>query len=386
MKRFLCITALVLSCACTLLAEDVIRIKTPLDKAMVSPLRAIQRIVLKMPIQEVEALWQEPMLLEQLPMDQNPTWPAGVPFKFSFDGDRDSVRFQFNLADNPELKDAMVIPHAHRNFTIQNLIPGKTYYWNVQSVKKDGTITAESKLQTFTVEDIGWRVMYVPNMWNVRDLGGKQAMNGLRIPYGRVYRSGGLNDNSSDKGKTPGKVLLNEEGLSIVRDIMKLRCEIDLRSDLETGPMTQSPAGSDVKYVHAQVGSYAGSLYPEKGMEMYRNMLRNFADPANYPIIFHCIAGADRTGTTAFILEALVGCSADDIRMDYVYTSFHSVRRFKLIDELLNGLEKYGTPEEPLQYKAERFLLAAGLTKEEILAIQRNILGTDAFPVSPVLK
>ena len=360
----------------------------PMDKALVSPMRAIQQIVLRLPIEQLEAFWQESKLVDQLPQDENSSWPSGVPFRLVFTGDRNKVNFQLVMGSDPELSDAKIVPVSSRNFTLQNLEPGKTYYWKAQSVARaSGEITAESDtVHSFTVEDCGWRIMYVPKMWNVRDLGGKQAMNGLRIPYGRVYRSGGLNNNSNDDGKTPGRSVLSDEGKSILRDLMKIRCEVDLRSDKETARMTESPAGADVKYVHAEVGAYAGSLYKRGGMDAYCRMLRNFADAENYPVIFHCIAGADRTGTTAFLLEALVGCSRDDIRRDYVYTSFHDVRRFEKIDELLEGLEKYGMPEEPLQYKTERFLLECGLTKTEILAIQRNILGTDKFAVSPILK
>ena len=387
MKRAFFVVALFLTCACALFAEDKITLVRPLDKAVVSPLRAIQQIVLRMSMEQQEELWQDSRLLDQLPTDTNGSMPAGIAFRFKFDGDREKVKFQVFLGDNPELTDARILANMSRNFNLQNLEPGKTYYWKVQSLSRaDKSITAESAVHSFTVEDCGWRVMYVPDMWNVRDLGGKQVMNGLRIPYGRVYRSGGLNNNSSDGGKTPGKCVLTKEGQEVVRNGMKLRCEVDLRSDVETAKMTESPAGPEVKYIHAAVGAYADYLYSEKGMAVYRDMLRNFADPENYPLIFHCIAGADRTGTTAFLLEALVGCSRDDIRLDYVLTSFHDIRRFNRVDELLAGLGKYGEAEEPLQYKAERFLLACGLTKEEILAIQRNILGTDAFPVSPVLK
>ena len=40
------------------------------------------------------------------------------------------------------------------------------------------------------------------------------------------------------------------------------------------------------------------------------------------PVYFHCYAGADRTGTIALILEALLGMSQSDIDKDYELTCF----------------------------------------------------------------
>ena len=43
------------------------------------------------------------------------------------------------------------------------------------------------------------------------------------------------------------------------------------------------------------------------------------------PVYFHCIGGADRTGTLAFLIEALVGVSESDLSKDYELTSFDGV-------------------------------------------------------------
>ena len=46
------------------------------------------------------------------------------------------------------------------------------------------------------------------------------------------------------------------------------------------------------------------------------------ADRANYPLVFHCIGGADRTGTVAFILNALLGCAEEELYLDWEVTGF----------------------------------------------------------------
>ena len=40
-------------------------------------------------------------------------------------------------------------------------------------------------------------------------------------------------------------------------------------------------------------------------------------------IYFHCIGGADRTGTLAFLIEALLGVSENDLSKEYELTSFY---------------------------------------------------------------
>lgn len=47
-------------------------------------------------------------------------------------------------------------------------------------------------------------------------------------------------------------------------------------------------------------------------------------------VYLHCVGGADRTGTLAFLIEALVGVSESDLSKDYELTSFdgsHTRRR-----------------------------------------------------------
>ena len=40
----------------------------------------------------------------------------------------------------------------------------------------------------------------------------------------------------------------------------------------------------------------------------------------NYPIDFHCIGGADRTGSVAYVLEGLLGMDDESIKKDWEIT------------------------------------------------------------------
>ena len=367
----------------SMLVADEIKLKEPADCEVVSPLTMNQRMVAKMPIAQLEELFTDPIFVKQLDSTPAHSIPPGITMRWSFAGDRSKIHYELLLSENKNFADARKILPAHSTYALNNLIPGKTYFWKVQSVTENGTVTAESDVRSFTVEDLYPRVLALPDAWNVRDLGGKPAMAGRKIPYGKIYRSGGLNNNSADGGKTPGKNLVTEASIREALEVLKIRTELDLRWDGEVAGMTQSPLGPSVQYIHISTVMY-GSLFTKAGMDNYAELFRLFTHPENYPIDFHCIAGADRTGTLSFLLHAVLGCSEDDIRRDYVYTSIYSMRYFANADALIRGMDVFGAVDEPLQYKAERFLLQAGITPEEIHAFQTIVLG-DELPLSPVL-
>ena len=73
-------------------------------------------------------------------------------------------------------------------------------------------------------------------------------------------------------------------------------------------------------------------------------------------VYFHCAEGADRTGTLAFLIEALLGVSESDLSKDYELTTFwgRSVRlrnaRAGLFEncvlyEMVTYLRRYGYPQ-----------------------------------------
>ena len=61
----------------------------------------------------------------------------------------------------------------------------------------------------------------------------------------------------------------------------------------------------------------------DAGKDATRKVFRLFMDRANYPIVFHCIGGADRTGTVATLLHGVLGLSDEDIWLDYQITAWH---------------------------------------------------------------
>lgn len=198
---------------------------------------------------------------------------------------------------------------------------------------------------------------------NLRDIGGMRGIDGKSIPKGMLIRSGvPVRDN--------------------LENTLKIKTEIDLRNRQETDGRTASYWGNDVQYKNLPIQAYSG-MHSAKGMAEYASLFRVFANQENYPINFHCVAGADRTGTVAFLLEALLGCSMDAIISDY--TNSDTPRHSDFIERLAENMNVYVSDENiPLQWKAEQYLLKAGVNAEDIHKFQTIILGPD-ITISPIL-
>lgn len=85
---------------------------------------------------------------------------------------------------------------------------------------------------------------------------------------------------------------------------------------------TTSPLGENVAF-HVY-DSYA--WYSINNSELLKSILIDIFDSVanNEPAYFHCSAGADRTGTVAFIFEAILGVNQSDMDKDYELTCFYS--------------------------------------------------------------
>lgn len=99
-------------------------------------------------------------------------------------------------------------------------------------------------------------------------------------------------------------------------------------------------------------------------------------DDNNYPIVFHCIAGADRTGTVAMLLEALLGVPEEELWRDYLTTGFmgrvSDQRHKKMFGEAIGCLKKY--PGAALAEKAEAFFVEIGFTKDDVYCLRERLL------------
>lgn len=242
---------------------------------------------------------------------------------------------------------------------VYNLRVGTAYFWKVKSG------ATESGVKKFRTDDTV-RYINVDGARNVRDLGGWNGLNqgwafrGSELDYVEEHRRDGLN--------------LTDAGRKVLHDDLGIKTDLDFR----VTALKESPIGSDVKFINDyRIGSYMAAFTSD----LFSGAVRTFADIDNYPIYFHCWGGADRTGTVAFILEALCGVTETELAMDYELTTFsvfgHRTRAdnpWYKYASMVAKLKEY--PGATLKEKAENYAMTTlGLTRSEVSNIQSILSG-----------
>lgn len=270
-----------------------------------------------------------------------------------------------------------------------NLELGQTYHWQVWSRVKCSTSASDglkhgniSPVSSFSTDDTPPRWIRIEGrVSNIRDIGGWRTSDGGRVRLGLVYRSQGLNDNSV-AGVEPGRNRLMVEDVAYMKNVLGIKTDLDLRSRRETAGMNASPLGEGVRFINNSSPSYRRIADSDAKKTMAENF-RVFCDRANYPVLFHCIAGADRTGSLAYVLNGLLGVEQQDLERDWESTFYPGTYAYKP-----NGgrscrhfdkvFAKYGKKGDPLQKRIELYLLDCGVTSEEIAKFKSIMLESPA--------
>lgn len=320
------------------------------------------------------------------------TWRAGSgergPWKVSIGrrSDLSDARVEV-LAGRPNTNGiiACVFPRA-------NLLLGTRYHWQVSCVRQEAGWSFEgeralaaatggcSAVGTFTTADTVPRWIEIEGrVKNIRDLGGRIGLNGCRVRQGMIFRGQGLNDNSPAPG-CRGRNRLTVEDVDYLTRTLGIRTDLDLRTKQETCRMEGSPLGRTVRLVSCDSESYRGMFSP-KGKKAMAEAFRAFCDRANYPIYFHCISGASRTGSLAYVLNGILGVSRQELETDWESTYYPDIPdadpnpdRWNRESHFNDGFARYGAPDDTWGRRIELYLLECGIQPEEIAAFREIML------------
>ncbi|WP_344482719.1 tyrosine-protein phosphatase [Glycomyces endophyticus] len=174
-----------------------------------------------------------------------------------------------------------------------------------------------------TLETLPQQFIDAEKVFNLRDVGGWDAADGRKVRSGRVFRSDNLG-------------MVTEADLDLLVNRLGVRHVIDLRRAEEWEVAGRFPEVDGVEFHHFELlhvkWENIGRGYPsgagvvpflrqrysgmyEAGYQAVRDSLDVIA--SGEPVLFHCMAGKDRTGLVAAALLSVLGVDEADIARDY---------------------------------------------------------------------
>ena len=181
---------------------------------------------------------------------------------------------------------------------IGKTVDGITYCNEVPNIEtpfstanKAGTLKPLDKLRWLNTSTV-----------NVRDLGG-WSCDGGTVKYGMLFRG--------------GEPVIADKSLMV--DRIGIKHELQL-SGISEEPQPYSLWGIDFSHTTKFVWLSVSESTKPTWKEIFDCVFKT--SNKKIPLYFHCAAGADRTGTVAVMLEALLGMSQSDIDKDYELTCF----------------------------------------------------------------
>jgi len=224
------------------------------------------------------------------------------------------------------------------------------------------------------------RILDFPALHNARDLGGYPTLDGATTRWRSVLRADDV-------------VHLTPAGLQALLDF-GLRSVIDLRWPQEVAAHPSPLTRPQIHYRHISLlthsqqnlGELSGPTTREEWNRLVlihtrpqlKGVLQAIAAAPSGPLLFHCVAGKDRTGVVAALLLALADVTPDAIAYDYCMSA-ECLRQSYLIRhaqrDVAETLEALRCPPEGahnvLEYVERHggiraFLEQIGLSREEI--------------------
>ena len=286
------------------------------------------------------------------------TWEVSLPHG-------GSASYELAISRHDNFDDPLVLRNlSEPRAEVRHLNIATRYFWKVAATRS-GRRVAVSPVWSFTTNSLPPRWIRVPGITNVRDIGGWPLPGDRIVRQGVIYRSSEMNSHLD----------ITEEGREILIHELGIRTDLDLRGDTEeTGPALDTRM---VRWINIPVMPYEG-ICEETAKKSCRKVFETFADASNYPILFHCWGGADRGGTVAFLLGALLGMSLSDLIRDYELTSLSiwgaRSRESDEFKRMLNVLARFGNGKGHINEQVENYLRAAGLTEKRIASIRTQCI------------
>ena len=261
-------------------------------------------------------------------------------------------------------------------------VAGSKIYYNLEPNIKTPYANTSSAGTLKPLDSVRW--IKSPER-NVRDLGG-WACDGGTIKYGKLFRGGEVSASDTNF-------------LNTLHDGIGIRAELELQGT--DAVEDYSVIGSDVDFCCPKDGGAYWAYYDISNTASMKEAFRFIFDSVmrDRPLYFHCSAGADRTGTIACLIEAILGVSQSDIDKDYELTSFNGsdYLRKRCGREYATDQWEYGyknlimaitalTVGSTFRDKVINYIASLGFTADEINAFRSAMVNGTPETLTPSIS
>ena len=298
---------------------------------------------------------------------------------------------------------------------LPNLFRNTKYYY--QLVDGDSV----SQMKNFVTGDYT-RMITMGNISNVRDMGGYMTSYGVRTNQGLIFRGGEMAPTAFSDGGNQHSANWSDAAQQVQEEVMQIGLELDLRTKSGSGNMTESPLNWEGDWEAPNLNPALTATTNENGKAQYvrcainsfdkfitdrnrsgeadnanRNLVKEifeyYAQADKQHVYFHCWGGADRTGVTGFLLNAICGVSYTDAIIDFELTTLTNNKRChmhnsqnahmpKFLNLFVTGYDFDGDGnndyvydgEKTLRYNADNLLKAMGVEEDTLEKIRGIML------------
>jgi protein-tyrosine phosphatase len=211
------------------------------------------------------------------------------------------------------------------------------------------------------------RIVPFAGVLNFRDLGGYRTLDGRTTRWARLFRSDAMHDLTDDD-----LLMFRRLGVSSVvdlrssaevartgRGLLELESLRFVNSPVLSNAETEEPRDEAVFDERYLAGRYL--QYLDVGAPAFVSAIKEMTVPENYPLVFNCFLGKDRTGVLASLVLSCLGVERATIVEDYALTH----ERMGLITE---KLRRDPTQRETIDLTPPALLAAREATMTSFLA------------------
>ena len=266
----------------------------------------------------------------------------------------------------PERDSARLEIFASDNDSIFSRNPVRTMYVNdyIAVINPDKDVVREFfklKVGRTTSGIISNRAFEMDSIQNLRDAGGYFTRANNQVRWGKIYRSGHL-----------ARLSPNDEA---ILNSLRIKTVIDMRSERQSERNPDTFKGKNYISLPIDVNNFDQEISRQifqgrflKGdahiytQDCYRNIIDKYpvqyaqffdilTDESNYPVLFHCGYGKDRTGLASYFLLKALDVPDDVIEEDFLLSNKHidRLRMMKglkdLPESMLEAITTLGTAD-----------------------------------------